>query len=354
METLTDVVKDLVLHHRVTHTQILTHIRNVLGDLGKDLPKTQILYNRQYGGFGFSAAFIEFLQDKKVTSDEYDFEARMEYVPFIKPFGEFTLSKYRMFRRMIMLCRYYDIDTMVSCAREVYVSKKLVADNEERRASLKRYLDNIYHHGDKDRVNDQSLFDILDTRYPILSGYIKQSYEHFISEADQRIEKYTVQQASIKAKFLEKYPKLQWSALYANLEQMIHQMCKEKDDDDTRYKNNSCLADMLRDGREQDPMIWYGFGNKTLCEYAMRYMIIMHQDYEQPMREEPSTYDVYDFLISHNVVKIPTDMYDKIVYDVGLLCASSRHCSLAIGEVPQYFEWEISEYDGRERKTYYN
>lgn len=353
MDGLTDIVKDLVLHHGVNHHQMLTHIRKVLIDLGKDLPKTQILYNCQHGGFGFSDAFIDFLRAQNVTTCEYSCDARVEYVPFIKPFAEHILAKYRMFRRMVMLCRYYSIDIMASCVREVYVCKNIVAEYEERRETLRRFLQNTLFHGSKDRVGDKALWDILNTKYPTLSDYTKETYEYFISQVSERIDEFTAKQANIKAKYLEQHPQLQWSALYANMEPMIEQMCqekeKEKEKDNLLFKNKSCLADMLKDGKEQDANIWYNISNKRLSEYAMRYMRVMHQDYEEAMQEEPDDCSVFDYLVSHSVVEVPKEMYDKIVYDIGLMCASSRHCSLAVDKVPQYVEWDIHEYDGLER-----
>lgn len=346
MDDLTQVVKKLIVQDGVKHNQILTHIRSVLVDLGKQLPKVQVLYNCCYGGFGFSDEFVEFVKQHNAQADEYDFDARTEYVQFIRPFGEFILSKYPMFRRMVMLSRYHGIDDMVSCARKVFIHKNIVDNYEKRRALLQSYLNNPYLHGNKNRVNDQSLFDVLVCDYPDLSDYTRETYEYFIAKVNERIEN---SQADLKC-VKDKYVSLNCDKLYEQLEPIVYQMSMEKDDVGNReQKNSKGIADLLKAHGEQDAGIWYNFRDDRLNEYTMRFMRIMHQDYEEPMLKEDGDRDVYDFLVSQSIIQVPDDMYDKIVLNVGLVCASDRYCSLDIHEIPPYVEWDVSEYDGRER-----
>ena len=57
---------------------------------------------------------------------------------------------------------------------------------------------------------------------------------------------------------------------------------------------------------------------------------------------------VNDFAVSKENIIISDKVYNNIITEFALECASSRYCSLSIGEVQQYVSWYIGEYDGKE------
>lgn len=347
MEALDDIVRHLVLNKGISHHQILQHIRSIITGLSKDLPKLKVLYNNQHGGFGFSDAFDKFVEENGAEAHEYDFDARIEYVQYIQPFGELVMSKYPMLRRMFAVYKYYNISTMVDCAIQTYYSDRDLVRYAKRLTKLQHLLSDPDMHGNKvaDCDNGTPLYNMLNYNID-LSGHTAATYELCISEVQKCIEDCKIKRQKNKDDYVKENPSLKWNEIYQLLEPIVHQILEEKWGTTTKTCKMS-FCDTLFDLGDSDANTWASLNNQNFCTSAMRFLRIVHQDNEKPILPEGDR-TVYDFLVTHSLIEIPEDMYNKLAMDVGLLCASSKHCTLKIGEVPKYVDWSIDEYDGRE------
>jgi hypothetical protein len=92
--------------------------------------------------------------------------------------------------------------------------------------------------------------------------------------------------------------------------------------------------------------IWYY--QKRYNTKAMRYLIMKHKNISGNENNKDNHNIFYDFLIKNEYLPIPDDRRNIVVNNFGMECASDRWCNLKIEEVPQYIEWNIKEYDGKE------
>lgn len=351
MEKLTDVVKELVLEYGISHDKIVKHVRSTVMDISKDLPKIGVLYNKCHGGFGLSKQFIEFVYDNRSDICEYSYKARTDYVQYIKPFGESYLAKYKAMRRMMMVYTYYNIKSYVSCAISTYYKGKQIQKYENQLGEFQACVDTPSFQGDIVLGGeDTDMYHMLQKRGFDIYGYTKESYERVCEELARRIEVNKTDKQKTVDDAKANIDDAQWCAIYNDLEPIVHQMIEESN---TRYetlKKYKCFASALEEVGDCDPFIWSMLKDYKFDAYAMRYLRIKHQDYEAETMfpEGEEKVEFYDYLLTHSLVKLSEPMYQQLITDVGLVCASSKYCNLAICEVPQYVDWRIHEYDGLE------
>jgi hypothetical protein len=366
---LLDIVKELLIHHGVEHKSIIKEIRNVILEEATKLPKIQVLYNNTYGGFGLSKEFKIYVRkhaDEPIASDYvYNNDSiRVKAVPHIVPFGKEQTKRYPTIYNMLCLYEHYELSKVASLATTLYYRCSSVKELEERRIELERCLNNSRFHGNnvlKNYVDDDeetcnkmiTLHELL--YYPRVNavGFTKQTYE----TALQKINEDILEKQTAIDKERSRYTAFNISSdICTDLEDIIFQMIE----DDISYKHKTYIRsrnideysflDTLSKFDASDAIVWDC--QSRFNKYAMRYLSIKRNDNEDEVacgnKYEDGDHMVYDFIVSKSYIQISPEVHDKVIKELGLECASSKYCTLAIGDVSQYVNWSIGEYDGLE------
>lgn len=362
------LAKELIVHHGIDHRTIVKDIHNVITEEASRLPKIQVLYNAVHGGFGLSKVFERFVRestDEKIDS-EYVFNTgsiRVKGVACIVPFGAQQLSNYPIIRDMLFLYEHYKIDKAVLLAQSLYYHKSSIKRLEKRRTQLEMYLNNSYYQGNKtvkdydntdgDSDDDNTcltLFGIINYTSSDIKGYTKQTYEKALQKINDEI---TSKNESVTEERVSKSMNFNIpTEIYQDLENIICQMMEDEASDRYTYLISSNVRDKysfiesLSAFGETDAKVWKC--QSRFVENAMKYLLIKKNDCEYLFETEDRNV-VYDFVVSKSLIHISSQVHDKIINEFGLACASSQYCKLEIGQVPQYVDWWIGEYDGLEK-----
>lgn len=354
-------VKDLIVNLGVSHKEIINDIQDAVIELSKSLPKTQVLYNGTYGGYGLSEAFIDYVcQYEPIFNDSISNEARYrtQLVQYIIPFGHYVLQKYPLLKDLMVIYHHYNLNKIFyNIDNSIYLTERVQSLNE-RKVQLENILQKTYLHGTKTpkkyiifdndddgdtpddvNVDTMSMDDIMTYKYARLEGFTKETYEEAIECINKTIDEHISSIEKYKLSVITENQITEF--VYDDMMQVITALKKQEDTNLDIYEYS--LLEAINKFGVDDYRIWE-FQHKY-NKRALQYLLIKSQNYRP---QETKSNDVYDFVLSNTYIKINDEDYNNIVKKFGLQCASSRYCSLKIGQVPQYVSWYIGEYDGLE------
>lgn len=355
-------VKDLIVNLGVSHNEIIKDIHDAVIKLGVSLPKIQVLYNSVYGGYGLSEAFLAYVSINdprlhKEAINQYSKQYRTEAVKHIVPFGLEILEKHPLLKDILIIYHKFKFNTIFNNLSSIYYNEKKLQSLQKRRNEIEKILCTPAYHGTKtafnnlidndvndDDVNDDkydntklTIYDIVNYNYIQLHGYSKETYEKAIEMIDKDIDVTTQYNDSYKSKCIECNITQE---VFENMKRVFFEL--QRCDNTSRHLDYS-FVDSINKYGIYDHKVW-----KQQSRYnstAIQYLIKKSQEY---IPQNAGQHNVYDFAVSHKYINITEEDYNDIVKEFALECASSRYCSLKIGEVPQFISWHIGEYDGKE------
>lgn len=370
---LLDNVRDLILNHNVTHTEIINNIHDEVMEMSKTLPHFQVLYNNAYGGFGVSKGFLQYIRQHNHddnVEDLYSKSFRINAVNYIVPFGAEILTQYPLLKDVIVLYHHYNLNKVVYDICSMYYEDDKLQRLYKRKDQIESILNTPYSHGHKtDRVdtfnfnsesdsesddvdhthitNTYSVHDLIHYKFAILVGYTKETYEKVITQINKEVDESVSRRDNYYKKCLSNENIT--DTIFDDIKEVVYEIKANEDKFNycTNKKYDYCFHDALKKFGFDDFRIWEC--QDTYSKLAMQYLSIKSKDYIEKVSDGQK---VYDFVISHDYFEIPEDEYNNIIKDFGLECASSRYCSLKIAEVPQFVSWYVGEYDGLEQINY--
>lgn len=352
-------VKDLIVNLGVSHKEILNDIHNAVVELGKSLPRIQVLYNSAYGGYGLSNAFMKYIEKyepelEKHELGKYSKEFRIEAVKHILPFGLEILKQYPFLIHLLVIYNHYNFNTILDNISSIHFNETTLELFYNRKEQLESILTNPTLHGnnkasvnwiddDSESESDSkydkvSLYDIAHYKYHSLIGFTKETYEKAIEYITKEIETKLNNNEKYKAKCIECNIT---EEMFNDIKQVVFNIKKEEEH--TRDKYDISFIDAIEKYGIYDNKVWKS--QNRYNKNAMQYLLIKSKNY---IPQDTDGKHFLDFALSNKYITINTDDYNNIVKAFALECASSRYCSLKIGEVPQYVSWYIGEYDGKE------
>lgn len=309
---LNNIVSELISNHGVTHENIKKEIFKTVKEQSDKLPKLQVLYNKAYGGFGYSEDFMDYKEDNIEPIDEESnidlYGHRVDAVKRVEKYGAYCKEKYPLIVQMISIYKQYCLGDVFSNAE----SYKYYRSNIEK---FNKYID---------QINSYENFGELEYKYTYIS------YDLFKTDEFHKYTKDSLlllvnKEKSKTEKQLTSYILFNEGKVGKDICELIYSEIEKKN----KYKEDM----WLREEKKYtfiDAVIKYGQDNIEIWNHqpyynttAMKFLV------------------KYSDMLVNNSVEC-TDM------DIGLLCANGKYCKLTVGEAPQLLSWKIGEYDGLE------
>jgi hypothetical protein len=356
LEAFNALVLDLVIHHNVKQSKLIDMMQKVLQNEVKKKPKIKVLYNATYGGYGFCCEFMEYpfhyVTENNENNENNENIYRVTDVAKVEAFGTTCCQNHPVLAKMLRVYTGLGLETIVKKIRLCVMDTNYII-------ALQKVLETVKSDSSQDwgdgSVSSTSIDEISIYELKILANdnITLDKLKHFtkeeiVSKINSFIETlgFTIQETKERCNetlptcfdyesivestgflFEEEvenrkqawYDRKKW-----NERDVMNTGKDDTDDTDDDTDARLTFMDALKTFGETHWRIW-----KCQCHYddsTMRYLL--------------QTRDMWKDIDLCDDVNVYTDM--------GLLCASSAYCKLAIKEIPPVLEWRIGEYDGKE------
>jgi hypothetical protein len=345
----------LCLNHDMKQSDIYDAIRDALVEKVKELPKQRVLYNAQYGGFGFSKEFNAFfLKDEHETVSTRDYERRQIAIPYIIPFAEHVIdsiySTHPYLKDMLYIIHKYNINKVFANIAQISKVERDLSLMTRNALQLRGYLGQEPVIPDTPSTVSHWILMFCQTNFARYTPHDLQGLlEDFDKGELQKKYNETISQLTEATKQLvpEKLF-LEMKQFYIDGEEI-----KEEADTKTPYRSsyiekdrNSFMKLLTKYGLEHS--CTWSFQN-YYNTYAISFMFSMYNKVVDVYRDnDANNYLVFD-IIQRKHVEFDENVLSSAKETFGLLCASSMYAQLKIADVSAQLEWNITEYDGLEK-----
>lgn len=89
VQQLKTITQTLVIEHKVSHERIKDYVFTALKELSDELPEVKVLYNKAYGGYGYSSQFERHFPNLKQDLSALTLkQERIKHVAYVEQFGK--------------------------------------------------------------------------------------------------------------------------------------------------------------------------------------------------------------------------------------------------------------------------
>jgi hypothetical protein len=324
---------NLVVEKGVPHKELTSEIHNAITEAVKELPKIPVLYNRSYGGYEYSKDFLSYLnEDNSVFYVEK--AKRIKHADLMKYYGAKCIIQFPNIARMIATYNSLKLFDLFTIAANVKTSKERIDSVAATREKVLKVDKTLF--GKKNDVN-----------------YINVHWFNFqdvIQYSQIAILEYLDGQMQIYGRTYEEANNLLIQEIVSNNlpESMYQDICnsmyfmftEERDIHETPFVSNrkQWIEKMTRLGLKKRSF------TDAINDYGENHFAIW-------MCQSHYKEDAMRFLLQFpQYIVTDTSLCNSL--DIGLLCASTHYCTLAIEYVPPIVHWYIGEYDGKENVVY--
>lgn len=377
IELRDDIVKSsvtLLKDYDIKQKQIFEWIREGLKEYSSQFPKTRVLYNTTYGGYGLSDDFVSYCASYSESPGPYTSDKiwrdqkthREKYVEYIIPFAKYVLKSPQYNCKplfyILYLYEHYELADVVSLVN-MYIRKLKERVNINRNMEkLKAYLNcptSIYLdiEAKKTKIPDYCyykpqyfIFTFNDTNF---SEYLREDLEEFLQKEDPNpISKIENDIKVCKETILSVVSEHVLNDIIAYITYTYKEFKKNKEghfslstymSSREEYKT---FIELLKSNGFDSYKTWHG--QTKFEEEAIHYLIYKYKSLSLTEQLSPEDVTVYDFLMKQEHIEINKEVSDLVVLNFGLLCASGQCCQLGIEEIPSMVDYSIGEYDGNE------
>jgi len=326
LQQLRTLTKQLITEHNIDHETIKKEVYSAVKELSDELPPIKVLYNKTYGGFGYSTQFQTYLDMNGVDSSDFrtNTETRVQNVTFIERYGKQCKEAYPFVSRLIALYNKYNL-------RHIFCQVSLLSTALDRLKDIDDATNKINARDEKEFGSDTdmqygvSLYGDVDN---LIERYEKTSLLSTLSDMKSKT---LVNVSELKSNIAD----LLQDKTHIDLILENNRVHFPEEDDDAKVPwyakkkwedenhDRMCFLDAVTKYGEDYFGIWKCQGQYT--ESIMRFLLKFHSQFQ---------------------IQSPHDYCTDL--EVGLLCASGKYCQLSVGDAPQLLHWWIGEYDGLE------
>ena len=292
MEEFLKKSQTLIENEGHTVKELVRLLRSFAVELSKDKPPIKIVYCATFGAFGYSDAYLDFV-DVDQVDELYFNRVDNDIEKNMISFAEFILNKYHDLDKILKI--YYKYKIFQVFDRATTVSNNLLVVTN-------LLLENDFSTEETESITDDSIF------------YCANKFKKFTRDQ------------------LLSFQQIMVDFLNRETDSLCARTYKFKKEDKTHVQRNSYISFADSDIENLIPDMWSQQNHFDPCQ--MRFI-------QWCIKNHPSDFDVDDWSLYN----------DELIY-IGLMLASSRHCKLDYVDVPFYSDWRITDYEGRERVTY--
>lgn len=320
----------LLRDHNVKQDTVFGWIRAALRESVQDLPKTRVLFNSCFGGYGLSKEFLTFMG----CEDSHE-EYREEGVKHIIPFAKSLLAKQELSSLSDVLYMYhkYDFSKIFIKISECGSIEQNTTNYSKNVTLLREYLAKApTEEVLSDTCKSEPWKGMLTFNNVNFDVYYTEKLHQLLKECN--VEGYLKDQNENLRKIHDELLDILGSDTI--LKEIAQFAATAKKHKDTISKKQSFVSALLTYGFDE-PCVWE-YRQSPYNHHAILYLI-------DKLKKEPGV----DFIARQQLLdKVMDDtMFEKF----GLLCASDRYADLRIRELPALVDYDIREYDGRESVT---
>lgn len=352
---LVDSAVKLCLHHNMKQSDIYDAIRDALVDKVKELPQQRVLYNAQYGGFGFSKEFNAFyLKDEHEPVSNRDYERRQIAIPYIVPFAEHVINSvyhtHPYFKDMLYVIHKYDLNKVFANIAKISKVERDLSLMTRNAMQLRTYLEH-------EPVLPEAP---LSPSHWILM-FVKTNFKRYTPQDLQRLLE-DFDKGELQKTYNETIKQLTDATIQVVTERLFFEMKqfyldgeekKEEAETNSPYRSsyiekdrNSFMKLLSKFGLEH--VRTWSFQN-YYSTYVISFMFALYNKVIDVYRNNDANNRLIFDVIQQKHVVFEENVLTSAKETFGLLCASSTYAQLKIAKVSAQLEWGIMEYDGLEK-----
>lgn len=327
IKELQSIVVDLVVNHSVPHQKIKNDIHEAVMEAVKDLPKIPVLYNKTYGGYGYSKHFRRCKLDVKIDAAfSRHHHMRVCDVPYIEAYGKHCKNEFPFIARMIATYNARNLNGVCKYMHTLdYTHEKL-----QKTAAVKQRIMET----DMSQFGDDCNVTYINVYCFCIDDVIKYNHSALVAFCNAQIELHQKTLHDTKALLLK--------------DMGDEQMCDDM---------IASVTHLFEEEKEAESQAWYQkpkwnevhVPDKGLIRLSFTHALSFYNESHFAVwkcqlhyREAPMRF----LLLYPKYFIEDIDMCSDM--EMGLLCASDAYCKLAINYVPPLVHWSIEEYDGLE------
>lgn len=377
IELRDDIVKSsvtLLKDHDIKQKQIFEWIREGLKEYSSQFPKTRVLYNTTYGGYGLSDDFVSYCSSYSESPGPYTSDKlwrdqkshRERYAEYIVPFAKYVLNSPQYncepLFYILYIYEHYELADVVSLVNMYLRKLKERVNITKNMEKLKAYLacptsTYLDIEAKKTKMPEYCyykpqyfIFTYTDTKF---SEYLREDLEEFLKKEDPNpISKIENDIKVCKETILSVIPEHVFEDMVTYITDTYEEFKKNNEESFSvstyvsSRKQDKTFINLLESNGYDAYKTWYR--QTKFEEEAIHYLIYKYKSLSLTNRLSPEDATVYDFLVKKEHIEINKEVCDSVLLDFGLVCASSRYCQLGIEEIPSMVDYSIGEYDGNE------
>jgi hypothetical protein len=306
----------LVCEKKVKQRELFASITKALEKASEQNPKVPILYNATYGDFGTSEYFDIFFEEKTVN-DSHNERYRVQAARLINSFGKHVAETFPNLYELVYILHHTNLQSIVSNANRCNHFETMITTVKRNKEELEDHLSSFQNNVETNKKPSEYCFK---DKYCCWWSYKNSD----LVELNERVDI-----NKIISEYKNEISKINID-LPSELKPVLLNFTKE-----FQSKKTHCKSFM-------DLILQNEYDSAWSCQHFFDVCAISFLYFLKTIYPELYLYFRKDIVLD-----------DKNIFQLlGLLAASGNNSMLSIDYVPNFLDWHVSDYDGKETIEY--